>query len=147
AARSSVFRLASRWRHGPMSQTLRRDPVSAIARLALFGLLYFGGAELGQFLSFQPESFAPFWPPSGIFLAALLMTERRRWPLLLLPALAAHLASGVLHGKSPLLDLAFFAGDALEAFVGAWLLRLAVGSPISFRHLKEVLGLAVVSAC
>jgi len=110
-----------------MSQALRRGPLPLPGVLALFGLLYFGGAELGQFLSFQPESFAPFWPPSGIFLAALLLTQRRDGLLLLPPVLAAHLASDVPHGKSPLLSLAFFAGDALEAYVGAWLLQLFVG--------------------
>src|SRR5689334_16663868 len=57
---------------GSMSQTLRRGPVSTLARLAVFGLLYFCGAELGHLLSFPPEGFAPFWPPSAVFLAAVL---------------------------------------------------------------------------
>jgi PAS domain S-box-containing protein len=119
--------------------------VSPLARLALFGLLTFGGAELGQLLAFHPGSFATFWPPSGILLAALLLTARRNWPLLLLVGLAATLASDLLHGKSPLLSLASFAGDALQACAGAWLLRLVVGPPITFRRLKEVIGLLAVA--
>ncbi|MGN6543461.1 MAG: PAS domain S-box protein [Aureliella sp.] len=116
------------------------------ARLLLFGLAYFGGAVLGERLSIQPESFAPFWPPAGIFLAALLLSERRDWPWFLLPGLAAHLGSALLHGKSPLLGTAFFAGDAVEAYLGAWLLERWVGSPMTFRRLNEVLGLVMVTA-
>src|SRR5262245_46111867 len=129
-----------------MSQALRRSPVSPLARLALFGLVTFGGAELGQLLAFPPGGLATFWPPSGILLAALLLTARRHWPLLLLPGLAATLASDVLHGTSPLLSLASFAGDALQAYAGAWLLQVVVGPPITFRRLKEVVGLLAVSA-
>jgi PAS domain S-box-containing protein len=128
-----------------MSQALRQRPVSPLARLALFGLVIFGGAELGQMLAFQPWGLAAFWPPSGILLAALLLTERRNRPLLLLPGLAATLACDIPHGKSPLLSLACFAGDALQAYAGAWLLQLVVGPPITLRRLKEVVGLLVVS--
>ena len=119
---------------------------SLTTRLLLFGVAYFVGAVIGERLSIQPESFAPFWPPAGIFLAALLLSERRHWPWVLLPGLAAHLGSELLHGKSPLLGTAFFVGGAVEAYLGAWLLQRWVGSPLTLRRLNEVLALVMVTS-
>jgi hypothetical protein len=45
------------------------------ARVGLFGLVYFAGAELGNVLSFQPGNVATFWPPAGLFVAVLLLNN------------------------------------------------------------------------
>ncbi|MHC5543602.1 hypothetical protein ACYOEI_35710, partial [Singulisphaera rosea] len=42
------------------------------AGLALFTLAYLLCAEVGHFLSFRPETFATFWPASGLLLAVLV---------------------------------------------------------------------------
>ena len=68
---------------------------------ALFAAAYFGCAELGHWLTIGPTHIATFWPPGGLYLAVLLRTETRRWPIFLLAALLANGASDVLlHEKS-----------------------------------------------
>jgi integral membrane sensor domain MASE1 len=118
-------------------------------RVGAFGLAYFAGAELGHLLSFkdQGQAFATFWPPSGLFLAALVLSGLRLWPALLLAAFVANLASDVLrHDKSVPVSLGFCVANSLEACLGAWLLRRFVGTPLRLTRLKDVLGLACLSA-
>ena len=120
---------------------------SRVARAGLFAVAYFAFAEGGHLLSFQPSAFATFWPPSGLYLAALLLTERRTWPLLLLGGLAANLTSDVLvHDKTLPVSLAFAAGNALEALAGAWLLQRFAGTPFTLNRVKNVLALATLPA-
>ncbi|TMA31028.1 MAG: hypothetical protein E6J79_20680, partial [Deltaproteobacteria bacterium] len=40
----------------------------------------------------------------------------------------------------------YWAGNSLEALAGAWLLRRLVGVPVTLGRLKEVVGLATLSA-
>ena len=62
------------------------------AWVALFALTYFGAGILGIVFYFQPEHVATFWPASGVFLAALLLSPFRLWPILVLVAIGAHVA-------------------------------------------------------
>ncbi|MCM2332912.1 MAG: MASE1 domain-containing protein, partial [Anaeromyxobacteraceae bacterium] len=91
----------------------------AAGRLAAFAVAYFLTAELGHALTIQPRAFATFWAPSGVFLAGLLLAERRHWPILVLAALVPSTASNLLHGRSLGTSLAFFAGNALESLAAA----------------------------
>jgi integral membrane sensor domain MASE1 len=133
-----------------MLRTLvERTFASTTARIGAFGLAYFGGAELGHVLAFRAadQAFAGFWPPAGLFLAALLLTGFRLWPAMLLAACAANLASDVLvHDRSVLVSLGFCAANCAEACIGAWLLRRFVGLPITLARMKDVLGFACFAA-
>ncbi len=127
----------------------QRAATSPAARSIVFGLAYFGGAELGHTFSLhsQDQSFATFWPPAGILLAALVQSPRRGWPLLLAAACAANLSSNMLvHGKSVLVALGFCVANCGEACLGAWLLGRFVGLPLTLTRVKEVLGLACLAA-
>jgi diguanylate cyclase (GGDEF)-like protein len=118
-----------------------------LARAALFAGAYLAFAEAGHFLSLRPSAFATFWPPSGLYLAVLLSTERRSWPSLFIGALAANLASDLLlHDKSVPVSLAFALGNALEAFAGASLVQRFAGPRFRLDRMYDVLALAVLSA-
>jgi integral membrane sensor domain MASE1 len=122
---------------------------SPTVRAGVFGLAYFAGAELGQALSLktQGQVFATFWPPAGLLLATLVQTRYRYWPGMLLAACSANLVSDVLlHVKSVPVGLGFCLANSGEACLGAWLLRRFVGMPIKLARMKEVLGLACLSA-
>jgi integral membrane sensor domain MASE1 len=71
----------------------------------LFGLAYLGCAEVGHALSVRTaeSSFASFWPPSGLYLAMLLVSAREFWPRLILIAIAANLLSDVVLHARPFL--------------------------------------------
>lgn len=118
----------------------------------LFGLVfitYFLAGGVGQQLALIPGVTITFWPPLGVFLASLLLSDRRRWGLVVLAAGLAELACNEVwfHGPShnPLYwALAYFAGNALEALVAAWLIRRVVRGPFRLETLDEVAVFVVV---
>jgi integral membrane sensor domain MASE1 len=114
----------------------------------VFGLVYFAGAELGHGLSLKtPEqTFATFWPPAGLLLAALVQTRFRSWPTLLLIAGVANLTSDGLRQQSLLVSLGFCVAHGVQACLGAWLLRRFAGRPLTLTRVKDVMGLAFCSA-
>ena len=110
-------------------------------------MLYLAVAELGHLLSFPDQPFATFWPAAGLFAAVLVRLGPARWPGFLAASLAAGLASDLLvHGVSPATALAYWAANAGEACLGAWLLRAAVGGEVACRRPREVFRLVGLSA-
>jgi diguanylate cyclase (GGDEF)-like protein/PAS domain S-box-containing protein len=63
---------------------------SRCLRLLCVGLAYYGGARLGLVLALYDSTVTPFWPPTGIALAALLLWGRSMWPAVLLAAFAVN---------------------------------------------------------
>jgi PAS domain S-box-containing protein len=122
---------------------------SLLVRAVLFGLVYFAGAELGNFLSFrsQDQVFATLWPPAGLLVATLFLSQRRTWPILLLAACSADLFSDfLLHNKSVPVSLGFSLANSLEACSGAWLLGRFSGPRFTLIHMKDILAWVFLSA-
>jgi signal transduction histidine kinase/DNA-binding response OmpR family regulator len=116
------------------------------AWVALFALAYFGAGIIGNIFYFEPERVATFWPASGIFLAGLLLSRFRLWPVLVLAAIVAHVAFDTLVSHKALATSLFFtSADVVEACTGAFLLRRVLGMSGTLSQLKEVLGLAAVA--
>lgn len=132
--------------HKPLD-TARWKGLAARAWPALlFVGLYIAGAELGRLLSFS-EHFPTIWPPSGILLAALLLSDARRWPAIMLLALPANLVSDLgWNGQGLWLSCGHWLITAGEALTGAWLLRRFVACPFTGETLREVLGLSLLAA-
>ena len=111
------------------------------ARLTLFVLAYLTGAEIGHVLSFPSLNFSTFWPPSGIYLTALIWGKYRTWPGVILVALAANVASNLWHAQAVPVSLAFAAANTVEALAGALLLRRFFGPSFTLSSVRQVLGL------
>lgn len=108
-----------------------------MAIVVLFGCVYFAAAELGHALSF-PGEFASIWPPSGLFLAALLLAPRNRWQFLIFAALVGNAVSDVVfHGKTLPVAIGFWLANTAEAIVGALVLQRVLGSPFAITRLKH----------
>jgi PAS domain S-box-containing protein len=102
--------------------------------------------EAGEWLTDSQTQFSTFWPGAGLYVAALLLTERRRWPGLVAAAALADLAVCVHVGRSPLLTGAILVSDPAEACLAAWLAeRTARGRP-SMSRLRDVLVVMVLAA-
>jgi integral membrane sensor domain MASE1 len=101
-------------------------------------------AQLGSSLSL-PSSFATFWPPSGLLLAALLRSDRRMWPWLVLATCPANLAFDALHGRQFVISFPYWAANALQAITGAWLLRRTVGTPFTMGRVRHIVALATLA--
>lgn len=116
----------------------------------LFGVGYFCAAEIGHLLSIHSEelgqSFATFWPPSGVYVAAFLLARPRHWPWLALVAFLANTTSdAVVHGQSLRLSFSFWSANTIEASVGAGLMKRFFGTPFIEWGVRQVLGFTALS--
>jgi len=125
---------------------LRADQPPNAIHLAMFMLAYMAGAGASYWMSPVQDVVATLWPPSGIYLAVLLVSERRRWPHFIAAAFAADVASEMLVYKLPLPTGAVIAlGNTLEAVAGAYLVTRVCGPAIEFRNLREVLSITLIA--
>src|SRR5262245_59528600 len=99
---------------------------------------YYLGCKIGFALTFKPHPVSVLWPPNSVLVAALLMTPLRRWWVVLLAALPAHLAAQLQSHVPPLMILCWFISNSCEAVIGAGLMRYLVGGPIRFTTLRTV---------
>ena len=107
-------------------------------------LAYFAGGKLGALLSIQPGYATVIWPASGIALAGTLLFGYRVWPGILIGATLVNLSIS-LSGINPLpidtaviTSLVIGCGAALQAVIGAYLLRRFAGFPNSLATEKEI---------
>ena len=89
------------------------------SQVVLVAALYFGAAKLSLLFAIPPGYASAFWPPSGIALAAVLLAGPRIWPGVWLGAAITNLT---VQG-APLLAAMIASGNAIEAVVGAELVR------------------------
>jgi integral membrane sensor domain MASE1 len=105
---------------GPVeAQTRLGSPLALM--LAVAGAYAVGAAA--AWLLFHAASTAVFFPPAGVTLAALLLTERRRWGWVLLAAGLTEFTINVVQGQSPWVGLGFALANTAEPLVGAALVR------------------------
>ena len=128
---------------GPIGVRKRTIPLWGNALLLFVSLVM--AAEAGNLLSVQ-MTFSTFWPPAGLFLAILLISDRRDWPVLILAAVAANLASDLMNGRALLVTLGFSTANALEAVTGATLVGRLIGHRPKLDSLRQVLAFTTIGA-
>jgi PAS domain S-box-containing protein len=110
-------------------------------RASLFAAAYYISAAVGSYFSAQGGTFVGFWLPAGLYVAALLLVERREWPWFILGALIANSLFDFFHGTRPVLILLFAFNNTLQALLGAWLYQRFLGKKPDLTTLKEFTGL------
>lgn len=97
-------------------------------RIWMIGLLvavgYYLGSQLGFFFTPPNSPISIFWPPNAILLAALLLTPRRTWWVLVVAVLPAHFLIQLRIGVPALSALGWFVGNVGEALLGAACIRV-----------------------
>lgn len=83
---------------------------------------YYLGSKVGFFLTPKGSAIATYWPPNAILLASFLLVAPRRWWVLTLAALGAHLLVQVQSGVPLPTLFGWFIGNTSEALLGAALL-------------------------
>ena len=115
--------------------------------LGLFVAAYVLGCGFAQSLAIVPGTGISIWPPSGLFIATLVLASRPSWPWWVLGGCLAELLSNVLWFHSPLpAAVLIYSGNALEAAVGAWLVNRTCERPVRLETLRDVLALVVLCA-
>jgi integral membrane sensor domain MASE1/CheY-like chemotaxis protein len=95
--------------------------------------------RLGENLAIIPGTSITFWPPAGLFLGVLLVTQPRQWAWFVLAGMAAELACNALwfhHAYGP--AASYFVANAAEALTAAYLVRLLSGPNFRIERLRDV---------
>ncbi len=122
-------------------------PVARRAMLvAGVALLFFLCAIASRLLVIQPLRVAVVWPPSGLLLAALLLSERRAWPGLLGAVFAANLLANALTGMAPAASAGLALANCAEAALVAAIVARQVGAPLAVRRLRQAGGFVLWGA-
>jgi two-component system cell cycle sensor histidine kinase/response regulator CckA len=119
-----------------------------LVRAVLAALAYFASARLGYALAI-PNGLVTLWPPSGVILGLLLLSERRQWPALVIGAFAGSLASDLLSGFSPSFAVAAAGANASETLLAAAVVTWRLGPNVRLANLRSVVafvgGAAIIS--
>jgi signal transduction histidine kinase/integral membrane sensor domain MASE1/ActR/RegA family two-component response regulator len=98
--------------------------------LICFAVVNLAAAGLTEGLRLIPGVSIVFWPPSGIFVATLLLNERKSWPWWIAGAFVAELTANALWFHNPWpLAMVYCVANAAEALTATLLVRrLVVGA-------------------
>ena len=126
----------------------RYDTIQGVLRpylwIGLIALAYFLCSRLSLFFV-QPKGVTIFWPPSGLLLAFLLLSERRLWKHIIPAVFLTYLVANIIMGNNLVTNLGHVVANCTEGFVGAWILQRLMGTPITLKKFKKVLVFAVIS--
>ena len=118
-----------------------------LLHLGLFILAYVLGCGFAQALAIVPGTGISIWPPSGLFIATLILAPMWSWPWWVLAGGLAELLGNILWFHSPLpVALLIYSGNALEATIGAWLVNRTLKRSVRLETLQEVVAFVVVGA-
>jgi signal transduction histidine kinase len=122
--------------------SLGQTAVSAI----LVGVAFYFGCELGLALMTPSNSIAMFFPANAIMLAALLLTNQRRWWAYLLVMALVDIAISIGDELSVHRVVLYAAANLLEVLVAAIGLKFFVTGPLKFERLQEMLTFLLLAA-
>jgi PAS domain S-box-containing protein len=121
-----------------------RRRLQSAAGAAILALVYYAAARVGLMLQLPGTNVSPFWPPSGVALAAVLRFGVRVWPGIAMGAFFANFLT--LPPTTGLIaSLGIAVGTTLEQVVaGLWMRRIA-RNQTAFNHAHDVFGLAAAA--
>lgn len=86
---------------------------------AAIAMGYFVGAKVGFLLTVYPQPTSTLWPPNAILLAALLLTPRSQWWVLVAMIFPAHIAAQLFDNVPLSMTLSWFLTNNFEAIFAA----------------------------
>lgn len=104
---------------------MARPPASQLRTVVFAAVGVAAAAELSYRLALG--GIVSIWFPSGLILAALLLTDRTRWVLLLLGAYAGNVVIDLSRGIPPGLSVLAPVANMVEASAAAWVVQRVVG--------------------
>ncbi|HSB97058.1 MAG TPA: MASE1 domain-containing protein, partial [Spongiibacteraceae bacterium] len=99
---------------------------------------YLLGAKIGFVLTLPPQPTSTLWPPNAILLAALLLTPRTHWWLLIAVVFPAHLLAELADHVPLYMVLSWFLTNVFEALLAALPIYYLVGGTPNFARRRDV---------
>jgi len=127
------------------SATANKARTRRIPRLAIFVCAYFLSQQLAFMIPDAKGLVAAVWPAAGIALAALLLSPRREWPVLLALLFTAGLAANLTTSRPWTACLGFMVANICETAASAVLVTRWCGPTIRFQRLKDVFALVAAA--
>jgi integral membrane sensor domain MASE1 len=115
----------------------QRTFLRALALFALIGVAYSVGAEL-SWQSFSSGAAFGF-PPAGVTVAAMLLTRRRLWPVIIAAIVLSEVSVDLQHGLTVAGALMSAAANVTEPLVGASSVRRWCGGPPDLTSRRDLL--------
>src|SRR5437762_195718 len=124
--------------HGSVSRrSVRRLGAGIIVAVA-----YVVAAQVGFHFAFVAEQVTTVWAPTGIGLAALLLSDATLWPAVWVGAFVANAATAAPWWA----DAVVATGNTLEAVVATWLLRRVVRFDVRLQRIRDILAFVAFAA-
>jgi len=117
----------------------------AYVRIITFVLVYLLAIYIGLDYVTDPEGYSVIWPASGVALAALLLSPRRQWRLILAAIFVINLFSNLLFGVSLPVSAGFAFVNTLEPALAGWLIVWLRKGRVTFTRLADVLALTLAA--
>lgn len=114
------------------------------ARALIFFAAMVLSAQVGNVLSVH-RTFSTMWLPAGVYVAVLLIEERRDWPTFIATAIVANLASDLVNDRLVATALMFSIANSAEAILGASLVGYLVGRRPRLRSQSEAIAFTMLA--
>jgi PAS domain S-box-containing protein len=129
------------------AQAVRASARPRWLHLVLFLGFYVVLCGFAKWVAVLPDTGISIWPPAGLFIATLILSDEREWLWWAIVALAAELLANLLWFHNALaVAVLLAAGNLLCAVAGAWLVKRYGQGPVRLESLRDVLGLVVLGA-
>ena len=109
-----------------------------IIRVAFFVVAYFIAFQIAYLFPDAERILVAIWPAGGIGLAALLLSQRRLWFIILAAFFLAGNISNLMIGRPLFNSMGFMIANIIESYGCAWLIVRWCGEDIRFTTLKEI---------
>ena len=122
------------------------DPARPLAYALALGCAFFLAGRVSVALISHDGRLAPVWMANAVALAALLRSDSRRWPGLILACVAGNLAMSLSAGNSLVASGCMAVGNGLEYGLGAVLLARLPGDRRRIDDPRALFNLAGVAS-
>ncbi|MBF0500669.1 MAG: MASE1 domain-containing protein [Candidatus Riflebacteria bacterium] len=114
-------------------------------RVGIIALAYFFAHYVSFLFPDTEKVLMAIWPAAGVGLAALLLTPRHLWPVILVVLFVSGNSANLLIGRPLFNSLGFMTTNILESLSCALWIKWLCGDDVTFSRIREVLALLVAS--
>ena len=118
--------------------SLYKRNLQTVTFAVITGIIFYVGTRVGFALTPHGQPNSAFWPPNAILLAALLLSPRTVWWILLVAIAPPHFAAQYQAGVPIWMAASWFLTNTTEALVGAFCITRLINPRTAFESVRGV---------